>query len=290
MSDEKTKIFKDFKDKRKEISVLRNILNSVNNDKELFYSEKEKFSKEIKKLISDIKELKSKRDELTKMVRETKKEKDKVVKNVKNKISKITGLKKQKNEIARKYNLKGDPMRLKRQIQGLETKVETEAISFDKEQKIMKTIRELRSKFSEFSEIEKVWEEINSLSKEIDSLKVNEKELKKSVKKNARESQRQHEKMLVLSEQVDELKVKEKIEFEKFSHFKLVFTETNRALKELLGEFGRIQDNVQEVKKRKRKERAERDKITIEERKNEVQEKIKKGEKLTTEDILVFQR
>jgi len=289
MSDDKSKIFENFKNKRKEISVLRNILNSVNTDKEKFYSNKDEYSKEIKELISEIKSLKAKRDELTKLVRETKKEKDKVVKNVKAQISKITGLKQQKYEIAKKQNLKGDPMRIKKQIEALETQVETEAISFDKEQKIMKKIRELRNKFSEYSEIEKVFVEINALSKEIDGLKTSEKELKKTVRKNARDSQKQHEKMLVLSDKVDKLKVMEKAEFHKFTMFKTVFTETNMALKELLGEFGKIKDGVHEAKQKKRRDREEKDKNMIEQRKREVQDKIKKGEKLTTEDLLIFQ-
>jgi len=283
------KLFEQFKEKRKDISELRARLNAVNEAKENCYSQKEEVSNKIRDLIKEIKELKAARNDLTAVVRKNKADKEVIVADIKSLISKIGYLRKMKNDAAKKHNIRGDPMRIKKQIESLELKVETEVQSFDKEQALMKKIRDLRSKFGDFSDMGAILEDMNELSSEIDDLKSNEKEFKKNVRKNARESQKKHEKMLELSKQVDELKVQEKHLYTQFLEHKKEFTQINNNLKALLSEFGKIKDGVDGVKEQKKRERVQRDKDTIEDKRSRVNEKIKRGEKLTTEDLLVFQ-
>ncbi len=288
--DENKKLFDDLTQKRVEITELKKKLNTINIEKEKCYSEKEEVSSRIKELINEIKVLKKERDEQTAEVRKQKNEKGKVIAEIKAEIDKIIKLKKERQDISKKFNIRGDPVRLKKQIEDLEYKIETEAVSFEKEQKLMKTINDLKSKFSEFSEVGSVVDDINKTSSNIDSLKKKEKEFKKNIRKGARESQKRHEKMLELSKVVDELKTKEKEHYEKFSGLKAEFANANKRLKEMLSEMGGIKDNVEKFRTKRKEEQKAKKEMTIKEKKDLVNEKIKKGEKLTTEDLLVFQR
>jgi len=283
---DKKAILDEFKVKRKKISELRTQLNQINEEKESFYEKQLNAGKEIKSLITEIKVLKKKRDDLTATVKESKAKKEKIVNEIKKKISEITTIKKDKLA----GGTKGNPVHLKRQIEDMETKIETEALSFDKEQKLMKKINELKNKFGEYGEVAKVLNSINAMSKEIDELKKKEKEFKKIVRKNARESQNEHEKMIELSKKVDELKVVESENYNKFIVQKKEFSVINRKLKDMLSTFSKLKEGLDDIRIKKKKEKVEKDKLTIEDKKSKVNEKLKKGEKLTTEDLLIFQR
>ena len=136
MAEDKEKIFDKFKEKRNDISKIRLSLNTINEQKEKFYSEKEKISNEIRKLIGEIKNFKKKRDKLTKIVKTKKIEKEKYYKQISEKIGEFSKLQAKKRDFFAKNNIKGDPISIRKQIDKLELQVETEAISFDKEQKL----------------------------------------------------------------------------------------------------------------------------------------------------------
>ena len=73
-SSQKTKkeLFKSLDKLRSEINSLRNDLNNINNKKESWFQKKEEMSREIRKNIGAIKENGSKRDSLTKNVKDLK--------------------------------------------------------------------------------------------------------------------------------------------------------------------------------------------------------------------------
>jgi len=290
MSDDKQKLYNQFDSKKKEISELRAILNRVNEEKEKWFSEKDATGKEIKKLITQIKETKKRRDQLTAKVKESKQNKGKIILDIKKKIEEAKFFAQQKSDFFRKHKIKGDPLRLKRQIQSIETKIETEVMSFQQEQKLMKKIKDLRHKYGEFGELNKIVDSMNDISSEIDNLKVKERDLKKEIRKNARDSQKEHEQILETSKSIDELKVKEKEQYEKFTAAKREFSRANKRLKELLPELGELRSTVTEMTVKKKRDRELKEKQTLDQKRSRVDEKIKKGEKLTTEDLLVFQK
>lgn len=64
----------------------------------------------------------------------------------------------------------------------------------------------------------------------------------------------------------------------------------NKKLNDILPELSILRKEVNDINKKKKQDKETIEKLTIEEKKSKVQEKIKKGEKLTTEDLLIFQR
>ena len=274
---------------KKEIKTLRHRLNQINEEKESWFKRKLDFSKSISRLIGKVKNFKFRRDKTTKEVKVEKSKRDKFNEEIRARISEFKKLNQIKIELQKKLGIKDDPSVIKDRIAKLETVIETEAISFDKEKQIMKEIKDLKKKFTGTKEMKKIFERADKLSKEIDRLKKESDELHKDVQGKAKESQETHEEMILVSKEVDELRRKEEVAFKKFLETKKGFTLINEKLKEKLMEMGKINQKLGEVKTKFVSKKERKVEAQLKEKEAIVQEKIKKGEKLTTQDLIIMQ-
>lgn len=281
---------------KKEISELRNSLNQIDSEKEGWFKKKEELNRDISKLIGEVKGSKTNRDEYRKQIQESKAKRDDLNKLIREKIGEFKKLDAEKKKVVQKHNIKGDPSKIKEQIDFLETKIETEALSFDKEKSIMKEINELRKKLNEAGKVSDIWSKATKLSKEIDELKSQAEKFHKEVQSKAKESQGKHEAVIETSKEIDELKKQEEEAFKKFVELKKKFNEVNDKLQEKLIEMSKINEelgNTREAREREarfaRENKKRKEGNELMRKKELVQEKIRKGEKLTTEDFLVLQ-
>ena len=143
--EEKKESYERLENLKKTITELKANLNSINDKKEAAFEKKNKISVEIRESIRKIKDSKSLRNDLTKQVADSKEKRQELNEQIKANIEKIKELSQKKKDISSKYNLQGDPSRLKAEIDRLEMIIETEAPSFSKEQKIMKEIKEKKN-------------------------------------------------------------------------------------------------------------------------------------------------
>jgi len=271
------------------IRSLKNHLNKLNDQKETFFKKKEEFNKEIAGLISTIKGSRQQRDKLTASVKESKEKRKELNLQARKKIEEIKGLQKEKRATERKHGLEEDPAKIKVQIDALNTRIETSAMSFEKEKGVMKEIKALKKKYDDAKKISNVWEKVHLVSKEIDQLKEKADERHKKVQVKAKTSQEMHESIINASKKIDELKKKEEAFYKKFIEKKKEFSEANEKLKIQLDEITKLNAQLGEHKQEKKKEKESKDKRKIEDKQKEVEEKIKKRQKLTTEDLLVMQ-
>ena len=287
--EEKKDIFRTLGELRQEVLLLKTELNQIDEQKEAAFQKKEKYNSQIRGLISAIKEDKHERDKLTKEVKEEKGKREEYNKQIKENISNIKSLEGQKEAILKKYKIQNDPSLIKQDIERLEFRIETEAMSFEKEKQLMKSINALRKKYNEAKKVSSVWEKIHELSKAIDNERRGAKDFHNKVQNKAKESQHHHEEMISLSKDVDALKKEETQAFEKFVALKKKFNEVNEKLKEKLVEMSKIRVEVDKTKKETREEKRKKDEDILKTKEEMVNEKLRKGEKLTTEDLLVFQ-
>ncbi|MBS3097910.1 hypothetical protein J4209_03905 [Candidatus Woesearchaeota archaeon] len=286
---EKRELFRKLEDTKREVSVLKTELNQIDEQKELSFQNKERYSREIENLIREAKEKKVKRDLLTKQVKEDKEKRQKLNEEIKKSISEIKKLNEEKEEVIKKHKIKEDPSIIRAEIEKLEGRIETDIMPFEKEKELMKRIKELKGAYGRSKEISSIWEKGHALSKNIDNLRKEAEEAHIRIQNRAKESQSKHEEMLEISKKIDDLREKEEKDFQKFIGLKRKFNEINEKLKEKLLEMGKLKEEVDKHKtETKKKMKEEEDKI-LKDKEEFVQEKIKKGEKLTTEDILVFQ-
>ncbi len=284
---EKIKIFEDLKVLKKEINDLRKNLNSIDDQKESWFDKKEEYGSSIRELIKNIKDGKAKRDELTKRVKENKKERDELNQKIKAGVSKLKELNEEKSQISKERG--EDPSRIKETIEKLDLSIETDAMSFENEKKVMKRINELKKKFKEAEIKSEAYENFKKVSKGIDNFKKEANLVHLAMQGRARESQKLHESLVANSKEIDKLKVEEEKAFERFIEFKKKFTEVNSLLKEKLTKLGEIKKKLDGFRLKDKEKRKLDEESFIKSKEAEVEEKIKKGGKLTTEDLLVFQ-
>ncbi len=286
---ERKELFKKLNNGKNEISRLREELNNLNEQKEAWFRKKSEVGKKIADLIRQSKSSKSKRNEFTQQVKNLKTERNQFSDKIKAKISELKGMKAERDALISKLKSKENPRELKSEIKKLEYKMETEVMSFDKERQLMKKIKELKKRYEGFAEIMKVDEKARKLSREIDDEKRKELELHRKVQNIAKESQAKHEEMVGSSSVIEQLRTEEKEHEVKFLEARKAFSEKNEELKQKLFALKDIGGKVGEHIGEEREERRKKQRGDIDSRKSAVKEKMKKGGKLTTEDILLMQ-
>ena len=127
--EEQNKLFDQMNDTKRIVSELRNQLISLNDKKRAAFQKKDVVSQKIKSLIGEVKSARSERDKLTHLVKESKGRRKDLNDEARIKIEEIKKLNKEKQDLIRKHNLTTDPAQLKKEIDELDFKIETEAPS-----------------------------------------------------------------------------------------------------------------------------------------------------------------
>ena len=273
---------REFQQKKKELANLRSKLNSINRDKEQIYRELKSFRDKYRSRQERIKVLKKERDEFTKQVKSLKGEREKFNKAVKEKAGKKKEVDQKKLKLLDKANFKGDPSALKRQIEGIETKLETEIMAFSKEQELRKQVKEFKTQLKELEKLGNVWKEINSASVDFSDMRKKAEEKHKNVQVIAEQSQEKHEMINKLYEEVKKFRNEEQPLGEKYSKLKVEYETSKKGV-------DKLQARVTVLSRLFKDEEEKSFKTKVKEKNAEVQDKLKKGKKLSTEDILAFQ-
>ena len=169
-------------------------------------------------------------------------------------------------------------------------------MAFDAEKKLMKRIKSLEKAYQ--GEVKELLDKIDEVSKRIDEEKAKADEYHKKVIEASKSSR--FEGFLSLSKEIVELKKIQKLAFEEFVKFKKSFQSISETLRDRLMQATRVKELFDKKQKEKRKaheemKRRENDasdakaRAFMERKQRIAAEKLKKGEKLTTEDLLALQ-
>lgn len=284
----KKELFAELDMLKNNVNSLRMKLNQANSDKEFWYAKKEGISDGIRKKINAIRQSREKRDALTKKVRELKEKRSKINDGLRKNASVLAGLKRQSGETAKKLKIT-DPVRIKTAIDSIESKLETEVMPFEKEKELSKKLKSMKKSLAEASGIMEMLGKIKQLNSEVNSAKRESNEVHSEIQDLAKSSQAMHESIIMESKNVDGLKPQEEEAFAKFVDFKKAFNEKNSLLKEKLGSMGKIRAEINKFQLEEDEKRRLREAMLIKSKEQELEEKIKSGRKLTTDDFLVFQ-
>lgn len=273
-------------DLKKEISELKNQLNLFSVEKEKWYKEQYRLKNVLQEEIKKIKKIKDTADKSTLEFKDIKKARDIENQKVKNFITKIKELRERKALLLKKYNVK-EPEKVHSQIEQLEKKIETEALSPDQEKKVMKQINSLKKIFGKDSELETVIQDIKKISTSLDDAKRKADDLHNKLHDARKESS--YHGFKEASKYITELKGKQQEAYHKFLEAKKKFLEADKGIKDKL-KLLNIEKRYEETKKSIEKKKVETMNIAkIHQLAQKVEEKIKKKQKITTEDLLAFQ-
>jgi uncharacterized coiled-coil DUF342 family protein len=253
------------------------------------FSRKAAIGRDIVALIRSVRGLKAERNALTDEVRNLKAERDTLNTAIREKITAVKALNDEKRAVEQKLNLRESPSRIKANIERLEHQIETEVLPFDKEQKLMKVIRDLRKQYGEAQKASGIWGKSHDLSREIDDLRAKADEAHHAIQQKSKASQEKHELMLEACRKIDELRKKEEEVGKELEPVKEEVQPKDQQLQELMRQLKELTGQVNAEERAEAVAHQQEQKKKLSDRQAEVQDKFRKGEKLTTEDLLVLQ-
>lgn len=263
-----------------DISALKSRLDTLNSEKEKWFAKKEELKQKIAGLIQNVRVAKATNDKLSKNIKELKERRETQNQEVRRLISEIKAVQQKKTLV------KKDPEALAQRIKQLETRIETGAVSFDQEKKLMIEIKQLKKEHDAAKEADTAYKSARELSKNIDEAKKAAETFHAQMSALAIENKDAYKEFQRLSKEINTIKKEEEEAFAKFVAFKQEFSVLNKVFQE------RMKNKMQDVQFRKQeKEKAfkEKEMKQLEKNKEKVEEKIKTRKVLTTEDIIAFQ-
>ncbi len=272
-----------------EIKTLRSTLNELNDQKEKFFEQRNPLGKQISGFIREIKQLRQERDSLTKEVKQAKEERAKLATEIKQKIEAFKKIHGEKKKVETKHAVRENPGKIKQEIERAQYRIETEGLSFEKEKALMKIIRSMEKKLKEIEAMSGLWGETRGLSKEIDQLKDKSDSLHAIIQEKARNSQQKHEKLMEISKKVDELKKQEGELNKQIEIKKKELEEKLPGLDEKKKQFNELKIQLGEDVKEDHIKTEQQKRKKLSELQAEIQQKFRKGEKLTTQDLIILQ-
>lgn len=287
--EEVKKLLDELRNFKDEIAVLKKKLNTVNKQKEDWFSKKADVGNQIKEKITEVKNLKKKRNELTNKVKDLKKQRNELNTKISSNIKTIIEKKKDAVPVFERGK-RISPRKIKAEIDALEQKIETQPMKFDAEQRMMKKVKSLKKQLKEMGGLDDSKKSLGVISKETDKFKKSANQLHKTLQDTAKESQELHEKLIEISKKIDDLKKQEEESYQKFFDHKKEFTNLNNELKDKLKSMQEIKTKLDENKVELSAETHKKQQKTLKQKTKEVEEKISKKKKLTTEDLLIMQR
>jgi uncharacterized coiled-coil DUF342 family protein len=293
---ENKELIQKFNQDKIEITKLRNQLNDLNNQKESWFDKFEQIRRDISRIIREKRESFSKRNSATVEVKSDKVKREEFNKQIKEKIEEKKKILLEKDHIEAKFGMKIRPSEIKEKINKIEYKIETEVMGIEKEKKLMKEIKDLKKKFEEYKKVSDVWDKIKIVDKEIDALRLQSNEVHQRIQSKAQVSQESHVAGISKDTQLKELEAKQAEALVKCDEFKMRFTEVKKELEAKLAEMGKLGFKVSDVRHEQQAERnkqddmrKEKETMHIKDLEEQVHQKLKKGQKLTNEDLLIFQ-
>ena len=286
---ERKELFTQLDELNREVRALRATLNQLNDQKESLFHKRESSGKEISGLIRQVRSLRNERNKLTTDVKAAKVDRKGLNDTINKKIDEIKKFAKEKKETVKKHGMTEDPSKIKHEMERINYTLETSGLTFEKEQKLMKILKDMKRKYDEAKKISSIWDSSHALSTEIDSMKEKADAVHRAIQQKAQLSQEKHETMIDSSKKIDDLKKEEDETSKKITEKKKEMEDINGKLEEKLKVLAELSAKLQVEKKETRQEKEAQTRKLLSDRIKDAEEKFRRGEKLTTEDILAMQ-
>ena len=272
----------EFQNKANELKEKRNQLHLKSKS---FADERDKLNSSIRKMRNNINDHKKNRDEFNKRVKHAKEQRNKLNKS-------YSEIKKQIEELERKRSATAGTNlnNLRKQRKSLENEQMTQPMSPQKEKKIIEIISDIHTKIKAQEDL---LNKDPKLKRAIEEEKIIKQKAEKQhdlVEKLASRAQEEHENMISMIRQLDNT-VKKVNEIQET----IVMTkiEADKVHKEFINCVDKIHEferNITGVKSKKYKKKITAEAETAHKEADEIFERFKRGDKLSTEDLMALQK
>jgi len=268
---------------KEDIATLKNQVDETSRKKRGLQAKKQEVNKSLSESIVEFKRLKGELDTAKPKREDLQKKRDEANKQVKAFIDEVKALDREKAKVMRKHGVHGDVAHMTKRIEGMELKVETEALSVSQEKKLMKSINELKRSLEAVKDAGKAGQRLRELQVQIEEVKLMANVFHYKLLNHVKKQSENFRHFKALSKKINVLKKEKRGYVSQIAESDERFNQANELLKNKLGEFSKRKDE-------KRGEREKRNEALLKEKEKEVEEKIKRGKKLTNDDLLVFQK
>jgi uncharacterized coiled-coil DUF342 family protein len=270
---------------KKEAEVSKRERNRLNAEASESAARRDELNARTRALIESAQQSKDKRDEFNKLVSESKERRDSLNEMANSLLAKA-------DQIKRKFKVAGglSLSELKREIDHLEFKQQTEVISTEKERELVDRIAHLWEEYrKKRAELENNAELKEALEK-ARQLRAEASEFHKQLTENADLAQQCHEKMLKCFKEADKVRAQADAAHKEFVRAQESADEQHHTYIKIEKELRDYDKIISSLKKRTKEARESREKVDVLKRAEEVYAMFKDGQKLETDDLLLLQR
>jgi uncharacterized coiled-coil DUF342 family protein len=178
----------------------------------------------------------------------------------------------------------------KAELRALEKKHMTSVLSAEKEKALMKEMSLLDAKIKEMEREIEQFSEVKQAEKDSRDAKDSAESFHRQVSELAEKAQSEHDSMLKLYEEADRLRKEADGAQDKFIEAKLAADEQHREHIEHIRQVHDFDKIISGIRDKGRKAHTDRDDTSVKRQAEEIFERFKSGEKLSTEDIMVLQK
>jgi uncharacterized coiled-coil DUF342 family protein len=285
MSDSIDDLIKEKDELQNNANELKDKRNKLHDKSKKLADERDGLNSSIRTLRNKISEHKKNRDELNERVRHSKDQRNKLNKSYSEIKKKIDELEKERSS-ASGANLNF----LRKQIRTLETEQMTTTMSPQKEKKLIENISNIHAKIKE---AEDKLNKDPKLKKAMEEEKIVKQKAEKqhdTVEKLASRAQEEHENMMNLIKQLDNLVKKVNGIQESIVMTKIEADKVHKEFIECVDKIHDLERNITTGHEKKRKSKKAEEATAAHKEADEIFEKFKRGEKLSTEDLMALQK
>ncbi|MFQ5837910.1 MAG: coiled-coil protein [Thermoplasmata archaeon] len=260
----------------------RDVLNDRTKE---WIQKRDSLNAQVRELIDKASQNRMERDRLNEEVKKAKAEREKWNR-------KVAELLEELNRLRRKKMPRGDvPLdRLRRDLRSLEFKQQTSVLAVDKEKDLIEQIARLQAEIERREKELLEDEEIRQLQKEIDKAKETAETCHREVSRLAEEAQVHHDAMVSLYEQGDEIRRQADQAQEEFIKTKMLADEQHQKHIEFIRQVHDYDKIIHGIWAKERRARVRKEEVSAKKEAESIYEKFKKGEKLSTEDLMILQK
>lgn len=272
----------DFQKKANELKEKRNQLHLKSKK---LADDRDSLNSTVREMRNKISDHKKKRDELNERVKHAKEQRNKLNKSYSDIKKKIERLEKERAS-ASGTNLN----ELRKQLRSLENEQMTQPMSPQKEKKIIEVISGIHTKIKDQ---ENKLNKDPKLKKALEEEKIIKQKAEKQhdlVEKLATRAQEEHEGMMNLIKQLDNLVKKVNVIQENIVMTKIEADAVHKEFIECVDKIHDLERNISSTQEKKRKAKKAVEATYAQKEANEIFERFKRGEKLSTEDLMALQK
>jgi len=278
LQDKKQKYLKDAEEFKKN-------RNEWNSKASSFSKRRDELNKSTKELIDKAQEYRTKRDEFNNQVSENKDRRNELNEKANVVYATVDSLRKKDSAGAgRSLN------ELRKEIDHLEFKQQTEVLTTEKERALVDKISELKEEFKKKKEQLEQNHELKSFLGDAQGLRDEASEFHKKVKEYADLAQEYHDKMIECFREADKVRAEADAQHKEFVKAQETADEFHKQFLKLQKEIRDFDKVIVGLKKKAKTEKESKDKVEFKKQAEDVFAQFKAGEKLNTEDLLLLQR